>query len=526
MKAWKSHWPLVAALTLYALVVAALVAVDMRRNGGQYVYALDDAYIHLAIAKNLHENHIWGPTAYNFSSSSSSILWSLLLASSAALNLPLERMPLALNFAFACALLSFVYFSLVRRGASARVKLGALLVVCFVAPLPALTLSGMEHVMHCFFALAFLELASREWGRAPGGASSAGTRWLLVLGPLSVAARYEAVFLVATVCAFLMFERRRPVLAVAVGALSLAPIVAFGVYSLSKGSTFIANSVLAKGNTPGPSISSLVTVLRKSTRALAGSPEVLLLIVVVLALLAWRGPLSDRTRFSLKTLFLVTLAHLLLARLGSFYRYEAYLFVLFVATVAGAIAEASDVPFTGNPRWSALLAAFGAYPLLLRAGLSLAQTPGAAHEIYTQQYQMARFVHRYYPGSVVAANDIGAICYQTDARIVDLEGLATLAVLEAKRKGVYDTAKIDAITRDNGVQLALVYDSWYAGVGGLPASWKRVAQWQVSTMIVLGDTSVSIYAVDPAEAPRLAERVAEFSKELPPGVVVKGPASL
>jgi hypothetical protein len=42
-------------------------------NGGSFTYALDDAYIHLAMAKNFPLG-VWGTTRYEFSSSSSSLL--------------------------------------------------------------------------------------------------------------------------------------------------------------------------------------------------------------------------------------------------------------------------------------------------------------------------------------------------------------------------------------------------------------------------------------------------------------------
>jgi len=63
---------LVAAIILGAIVVVLLVA-TLPETGGEMVYAFDDAYIHLAIAKNLVRHGVWGVTRYAFSSSSSSL---------------------------------------------------------------------------------------------------------------------------------------------------------------------------------------------------------------------------------------------------------------------------------------------------------------------------------------------------------------------------------------------------------------------------------------------------------------------
>ena len=46
---------------------------------------------------------------------------------------------------------------------------------------------------------------------------------------------------------------------------------------------------------------------------------------------------------------------------------------------------------------------------------------------------------------------------------------------------------------------------------------------RISGNVVLGDRTVSFYAVDPAEAAPLAEHLRSFAPELPPGVSQLGP---
>ena len=41
-------------------------------TGATLVYGLDDAYIHMAIAKNLARHGVWGVTPFHFASASSS----------------------------------------------------------------------------------------------------------------------------------------------------------------------------------------------------------------------------------------------------------------------------------------------------------------------------------------------------------------------------------------------------------------------------------------------------------------------
>ena len=48
----KRHWPALACLALYWVALAVLMALSVRRTGGLLIYPLDDAYIHMAMAKN------------------------------------------------------------------------------------------------------------------------------------------------------------------------------------------------------------------------------------------------------------------------------------------------------------------------------------------------------------------------------------------------------------------------------------------------------------------------------------------
>ena len=76
-------------------------------NDGHIIYALDDAYIHMAIAKNFSQKGVWGVTDEGFSSSSSSLLYTLLL-SLIFLFGPNEIAPLIINLVAATLFLCLV----------------------------------------------------------------------------------------------------------------------------------------------------------------------------------------------------------------------------------------------------------------------------------------------------------------------------------------------------------------------------------------------------------------------------------
>lgn len=68
------------AVGFYLLLTMATLAAVLSKTHGTLVYALDDPYIHMAIAKNLSSHGVFGVTSHGFTSASSSIIWPLLLA--------------------------------------------------------------------------------------------------------------------------------------------------------------------------------------------------------------------------------------------------------------------------------------------------------------------------------------------------------------------------------------------------------------------------------------------------------------
>src|SRR5687767_4911056 len=81
---------------LTAICVATL-------NNGHITYALDDAYIHLALAERIAAGH-YGINANEFSAPASSVIWPFLLVPFSPFRVA-EYVPLALNVLFSCALI-------------------------------------------------------------------------------------------------------------------------------------------------------------------------------------------------------------------------------------------------------------------------------------------------------------------------------------------------------------------------------------------------------------------------------------
>jgi hypothetical protein len=219
-----------------------------------------------------------------------------------------------------------------------------------------------------------------------------------------------------------------------------------------------------------------------------------------------------------------------LARAGWFYRYEAYLLILGAAVFGGIAAE--RLPplrewtrgVDAVPRSAVLfvLLAVAGFPFMSRGVNAFRNTPVAAENIYLQQYQMGLFVDRFYRQRSVAVNDIGAVGYLADVRLLDIYGLANLDIARLKRTGRHRSQDVADLAAREGTGIAMIYPSWLAEYGGVPFGWTKVGEWGVRDNVVLGENAVSFYAIRDDERMPLVENLRRFSVLLPPAVVQAG----
>jgi hypothetical protein len=240
-------------------------------------------------------------------------------------------------------------------------------------------------------------------------------------------------------------------------------------------------------------------------RSLGEAPHLFVLLAAVI-LLSARRPASAAVRRWDVIFVTGTLLHLQLAALGWLFRYEAYLVAIGVVLVARHLADApAKITAFGTAARAALTVAvvLAAVPLVTRAAQAAAQAPRAVKNIYEQQYQMGLFLRGLPAGSTVMANDIGAIAYLADVRLIDLYGLAT-----------QETARAPAPPA-----AVVVYRSWFADA--IPPEWIQVGTWRVPEEVVVADRTVTFYATRPAEAALLARALDAFQARLPPTVTVR-----
>ena len=525
-----SGYPLWVALLLYWLLTFGLLEVSLVRTGGHFGYPLDDTYIHMAMARHMAESGVWGLTRYAFSSSTSSPLWTALLAAAYKLFGVNDWTPFALSLLAGSLLLAIVNRVLRPVDNPARRSAYLILIVLFT-PLPILALLGMEHILHALLSvcLIYLAVSFLERGKLE-------TQELILLAAVSgllTVTRYEGIFLVASVALLYVFSRRW-VAALVVGGAGFATVAAYGAISLVHGWYFAPNSVLLKANGLSFTAEGLVIFLQQMPFNLAGAPYVLVLIMGCLGLylLSRKQPtMGQHAKYLVAAFVPAALLHMQFGSLGQFFRYEAYLVVIGLVIVldmgdAWMRNHATTQPWGSifDRTAMAALCLLAVAPMVSRMYVALLSYPQAVLNIYEQQYQMGLFLRQYYAGRAIGLNDVGAVDYLADLRTLDLFGLGDMDVARAKLGNSLDRHTVERITSAHGAEVVFIYDQWF--IGKIPPSWVRVGSWTIPDNVVCFDATVQIYAPGPEWESSAIANLREFSGSLPSDVQQSGKYTL
>ncbi|QXP89628.1 hypothetical protein [Methylococcus capsulatus] len=487
------------SLVLYGLAIWAELRGALTLTGGEFVYPLDDTYIHMSLARTLALHGVWGITPQEFSGSSSSPLWTLILAGLFAAAGANAYIPLVLNV-IAGAALVFVVDRALSPGLHAAWRLAATSLIVFAMPLPTLVFLAMEHVLHALITLLFVFAAAAIYR---GETVRGRVAIVAALAFALVGARYEGLFVVIPVC-FLVWARHGLRPALVIGAAGIVPVVGYGFFALSQGGFFVPNGLLVKavapllGHPPPEGFHSR-------------SPVLPLWFLIALSAVLLFDRTDRRARFLHLSFLPAAGLHLGLAATGHLFRYEGYLIPLGVVAIATQVAVFGFHPrfYTNASRlartlfWALIVA-----PFLIRGGMAALITPRACANIHGQQVRMARLVHARLDEGAVALNDIGAVAWFGAVPILDLAGLGSDDVARLRIQGRFGPEAIRPLIREHGVRLAMLYDSWFRGA--LPPEWTRIGEWMTPDNVVLGDARVSFYAVDPAAAERLKRAIDDF----------------
>ncbi len=469
------------------------------------------------MAKNVAMHGIWGVSQYEFSSSTSTPLFVLMLSIVYRIFGVSEVAPLVLSWAFGLASI-YVASRILAPYIDQKWSLAVLVGIVLFTPLFVIGIIGMEHSLQVLLTLLFMQWfqnSDRQWLIASTTAFMVGTR-------------YEGLFLAAAGVVVLLVMRR-VVRATVIAVSAVAPVAIYALFSLSQGGEILPNTLILKG-VRLRHLTLMARLLGMFRRAVYNSyyaPYLLfsLLAVGVMAVLLCK---YDRRLAGLGALVVGSSSlHLLSADIGWCFRYEDYLIA--AAIIAAACMFPALQARSRNGARTAIILFFCSGAFLMARSLAAALLlPRYSRAIFLQQYQTAGFLHSYYTEATVAANDIGLINFRNDLHCVDLVGLASREIFIAKQDGTYSTHTMNQVVSMYGVDIAVIYDSWFGPDSkeffrgpATPATWIRVERWKVPERLQLGSDTVSFYAVKPDQADILRARLKEYEESrLPPGVAV------
>jgi hypothetical protein len=331
------------------------------------------------------------------------------------------------------------------------------------------------------------------------------------------ATRYEGLFAAAAIF-FVLVLRKEYLTGIMVVLFSFLPVLIAGTISVSKGWYFFPNSVLLKsGAGAGEAGLSVYGFLNPQFFQLLWAYKrilILLLLSGVMYFVLKREDDCAVLRALTIVFFVLTILHINFAKLGSLLRYEMYIMTFGILLNSILIIK---FLINNNRIVKFLVCSFviGMAVLFLSSTYkAVSDVPVASRNIYHMQYQMSRFINKYYKDAYIALNDIGAVNYYCDIHCLDMWGLADREVAELRRKGKYNTEEINRINKERKTEIVIIFDSWFEQYGGIPKNWYNSGTWRIQENVTCGSDVISFYALEKEPFLKLDDNLWEFNSEL------------
>ncbi|WP_304343570.1 glycosyltransferase family 39 protein [Chryseobacterium koreense] len=495
-------------------------------DGERFIYPLDDAYIHLAIAKNFALNGAWSINSTGFDSASSSILYTLLLSTLIKIFGVWEFYPLIINIV-AGYLAVYWFYRYFRDFYSQSEMVWAVILLLPFSLLYAMTLIGMEHTIHMFLmVLAVYWIHKNVDSNFDRGDF---IKLLIIVFFISII-RFESMFFTAAL-AFALFLRRNFRKGFLVCSIGFFPILIFGLISIQSGGFFFPNSVFIKTSVPsaGNLFFKLWILFREGILLNASFYKCLFfpfLLTGIYLIKKYRGQ-NIRDLFQRETLIITIVSvgfmHALFSILK--YRYENYLMISLLLVIIPIISDFFKNLKAGKVKPNvfnmiSLMSILGIFAIsVYRFQYMHRPSVVGSRDIFEQQVEMSRFLGEFYRGEKVVANDIGAISYFSGVRLLDMVGLGSTDVakmiLENKDLPAPEFQSryrnfLTEYSAENNYQVAVIYPKWFPG--DIPSTWIPVASWTNPDNRAAAQNQVVFYALKPGQVKKLQQNLRRFDR--------------
>lgn len=500
---------------VFAVICTGYFLISVSKTDGQYVYPIDDAYIHLAIAKNFALYDVWGITKYQFSSTSSSPLFTYVISVLISLFGNDDHLPLYFNVVFGFAIIYILsrYFSEIFSDNKNIVI--SILFALFFSVLHLQVLSGMEHVFHVFLLVLNIYCLSTLQNKY----SLAGFYLsLLLMGVV----RFESMFyFVILAFVFALIKKWREALLVLLT--GFIPIMLFCWFNYQHDGYLFPNSVMVKGTTL--SLDSNLPIHLKtifldnllfnvSFYKIGFFPILLSVIFVMRDYKMKSFHEIIRSNFLLIVISLLMICHSMFADLKGLFRYEAYILTGFSMALIPKLKGLFENfrSYIKREKLITGIVLINIFILMYKCSFAHKMLENGGKNIYEQQIQSSKFLHTYYNESKIVANDIGAITYFTNIHLLDTAGLGSVETIRFNKNKRSPDAEFEDFlshyTINNRYDIAVIYDAWLQN--HIPKNWKKAAELKIHNPIAVAREKISIYAVDQNNLTKLKENIRSF----------------
>lgn len=510
---------LIYYILLFTIVTGFYYAYSyLQLSGRQFVYPIDDAYIHLAIAKHFGESGFWSVNLNSFDSASSSILYTLILSALIHIFGDNVYYPVIVNIMAGYVATYWIYRFFWDFYSEKELRLGLILFLP-VSLLYMMVILGMEQTLHMMLSVMAVYFIKKNFNSHFQRRDFA--KLLITVFFLGMV-RFESMFFVFWLSIILIIAKKfeEMLLILLVG---LAPMVIFGLISIANGGFFFPNSVIIKGNYPTGNLLRSTWIMFENGILLNKSFYKLFLfplICIFLYLIKKYRKKSFKELIQNESLLIIILGTALFQSFFAVikFRYENYLMAMLVLVLIPMAVEylGTEKKKAGYFLFAISFVGFGLVGFY-RFAAAHRVLKNSSKNIEAQQVQMAGFLHQFYKGQKAVANDIGAIAYFGETQLLDIVGLGSTDVArfcienrslpESDFNKKYHQFLADYISR-NGYKVAVIYPKWFPGQ--VPKSWIPVASWRIENNIGTAQNRVVWYAFNNSDAVILRRNLAQF----------------
>lgn len=498
--------PFTFASGLFSIIAIILLIQIFNKNNGVFVYVMDDAYIHLAMAENILRGH-YGVNLHEFSAASSSIIWPFLLAPFSFTHYS----PLIFNFCFSIlSIFAFtqIYYRTIHiqnRFTKVAIVTSLSILMITATNLIAILFTGMEHSLQiAMTALCVLGvIIENEESRLP--------KWFLFALFFAPLVRYENLAISLPICGYLFLQGYKRQ-SIAIGTTTIIILLIFSLFLHHIGLGWLPSSISLKTSTLNEGLA-LWEILPGNLFLKPSGAFFILIFVLSFGITFF----SKDKKGQMALLVIIACSfHLYFGRLGSRQRYELYLMAygflfisyFFMPYLSKIFSEKKSFFFTSKFITLLFIFTWFTFQPMTRFVFN---TPLSSNNIFEQQYQTSRFARKFYK-KPIGINDLGLVSYKNPHYVLDYAGLASLKAQKFRLNKI-NSAWMDKLAKEKNVELVAVYTSWF---NELPKNWKKIGVLQLGNpRFATFSDRVHFFATNQKAVKPIIKKLKKFRKTLP-----------